>query len=1312
MSKAHERRPIVTKKAFEEPYDSDSEESRSSDSDSTSPDEEATVQSKKKVKKKKSSPARPQQPVKAARPGSTPPKHRTLLNESAMKLKDTITNDIAAVVKNWEKEWARSKLMIIGEGRAGKTALADSIAGVAFHDTPSTVGINQLTCDVKLAAVGQGHWSDYKRPEKELEYAVAQFIATDANKKELTRKQTRISQKAEMTNKIVTPGNSTPQSKNANPVPSSPNKMVTSITAAPPSRGSLSVRSPRALNMSSKSLQSEEKRDEQPSKSKTKPNMLISTTTNAASDTAATDTVDNNTEFTSVLPDENSFSASEVDSTLVMKCLVSKVQMQSDLILSIFDFGGQSVFDVIHHFFLTKCGVYLLVFNMRWLLGDTTSVQQCLSYLRGWLSSIVVHTSGSSSSMSSKDSAPVALIGTHKDYVNDTSDHSRISRLLNNAFSLHPAWCKILENDQTDLCFFPVNNKIGRNDPTVTSLMSTVEIAVLSSSYVHEKVPLTWLRCLDEMAADERSSLSLTDVFSIASRCGMSESNVPSLLRFLHQMGVLMWHEDEKLRDVVILNAVDYFITPATRVVCKHQSSLEDRSADCVHYLPIHKKCKKELPLDWQNMLDKGIVTTELLYRLLEEAANQREEVILLMKKFGLLIPLIPTGIGIDAELDLDVSSNDIRQYLVPALLPKYSSPSGKPWTDLSVSTFSLFFFTNNQLKEIEFLTPSYMRSLGFLPNGLFERLIGRAVQWAQLIGSGQRNLFLYKDFALLSNGGQRFRLRADFILHCIHVDVAGDPLPVLERIQNIVKSLIAECLKSLCVVCLLEYNDEQSHEGISSETSYIPLDAMHSAVKSHTGLNVYNGHYLNPSELSRLFFPWLRRSVESLSRFDVFLSYRWIDQISTHALYDRLSLYTIGSTFRAVDVFLDAAVLQFGNKLKEDFARSMFNSTVIVPMVSTGAIEKMINHDPSKEDNVLIEWMLVNLFYRASTSRIKKIFPLLLPGSETDDLVEECKQLPDTRPDACIRRVAALLSAMGLSHLIPSPAKMITVRSIVVDDLLEQYTWFDLKRCRNPHQPRYVVAESCQMIMDILRTCPQSGNEDETNNITSSRHKESHTSRGYSAQHSNQPHKSSNGKHSQIANLNIPLSPQDSRYLERSLDGAAFRQMAVEDAERANMFRKEKDQDSSDKSADTSTIKFVIHDYRLAYEILCNPRKVVDPERLQQILDDLGVTEAEELGDCDEEDILKIVQCLKPVMRGKFIKCVFPNRRKDCESAFKVLHDSDGMSDEERLRELIDSFGLMKAGDLELCSDDDVLQLADCLKKVAKTRFLCAVAR
>ena len=59
----------------------------------------------------------------------------------------------------------------------GKTALANTLIGRSFEDTPSTIGITQFTCDIKYANVGSGKWSEYEKPDKEMEAAIAEMIA-------------------------------------------------------------------------------------------------------------------------------------------------------------------------------------------------------------------------------------------------------------------------------------------------------------------------------------------------------------------------------------------------------------------------------------------------------------------------------------------------------------------------------------------------------------------------------------------------------------------------------------------------------------------------------------------------------------------------------------------------------------------------------------------------------------------------------------------------------------------------------------------------------------------------------------------------------------------------------------------------------------------------------------------------------------------------------------------------------------------------------------------------------------------------------
>jgi hypothetical protein len=65
-----------------------------------------------------------------------------------------------------------------------------------------------------------------------------------------------------------------------------------------------------------------------------------------------------------------------------------------------------------------------------------------------------------------------------------------------------------------------------------------------------------------EALRTEESFLSLREVQAIATSTGIPAEDVPSLLRFLHEMGIIMWHKDEGLRDVVILDLIKYFMEP------------------------------------------------------------------------------------------------------------------------------------------------------------------------------------------------------------------------------------------------------------------------------------------------------------------------------------------------------------------------------------------------------------------------------------------------------------------------------------------------------------------------------------------------------------------------------------------------------------------------------------------------------------------------------------------------------------------------------------------------------------------------------
>lgn len=71
-----------------------------------------------------------------------------------------------------------------------------------------------------------------------------------------------------------------------------------------------------------------------------------------------------------VVTKSTSTPSSTYSEALVMQCLADNVSLTSKYKITLYDFGGQSVFNVIHPFFLTQYGVYIVAFNMEWLLGN------------------------------------------------------------------------------------------------------------------------------------------------------------------------------------------------------------------------------------------------------------------------------------------------------------------------------------------------------------------------------------------------------------------------------------------------------------------------------------------------------------------------------------------------------------------------------------------------------------------------------------------------------------------------------------------------------------------------------------------------------------------------------------------------------------------------------------------------------------------------------------------------------------------------------------------------------------------------------
>ena len=870
------------------------------------------------------------------------------------------------------KPWNRSKIMLVGEGRVGKTALCNSMMGNRFVETESTVGFTRQVFEVRTSAGEvEKRWTEYKKPEKECETGIAQLIIDDLNSKSYVnlRSENEINSFKEENSDEEFPEE---EVENKNRVDNN------TISVDIAKESSILGINRKENNSDVKNIQPVGGNEETIKESNTRNNANI-----------------------------RNIPASTVDTGMVLKCIANIKSLTSDLILAIFDFGGQSVFNIIHHLFLTSYGVYVVLFNMVDILDDNKR-EQSLNELSFWINSIVIHTLEAETGKV----APMFLVGSHKDVVGDPEKHKEISDAIEKKFKYNAAWNYIEENDE--LCFLPVNNLEGQQDDVIMALMCKIENNLKRSSYVSEPRPLTWLKALDELMATKKSYLTFNEASSIALDNGVEKDAIPLFLRFLNDMGMVLWLNEDGLRDVVILDIITSFVEPATRIICNHTSKPTEKT---VHNIKIQNQFKKKRKAEWDLMTRRGVVEKRLLIEILqfrddaEDVKYDTAAVVNMMLKYGLMVTLEQVQ---DQSNRVGQESNEL--YLVPALLPNVTDHpctfNDKNWIQIQqIKSCYYIFSTDKKFLSHNEIDSGALKSQGFLPRGFMERLIGKAVQWSQLtnIANIHKNEYLFQNYAHLSYGNQRFRIVGIPEIHCIRLDIEGEhPLPIHDRISEQIDICIKECMGSLYFGTFLRLVDKAE---LDERFNLVNLDT----VRDDTYCIRHEGRLLD----REMFSSWVINE-NTLSSYDVFISHRWDENndIITKMLYDALlGNITIGTNHRAVQVFFDDVRLKEGQQIQRVFGDALINSTIFVPIVCDSAFKKMLHHNPAEEDNVLIEWMLaLECMQDPSQSKVRAIYPLMFGERNTDGSVSPFDasikhSLPSTIPTKSIEIVKRLLA-------------------------------------------------------------------------------------------------------------------------------------------------------------------------------------------------------------------------------------------------------------------------------------------------------------
>ena len=338
---------------------------------------------------------------------------------------------------------------------------------------------------------------------------------------------------------------------------------------------------------------------------------------------------------------------------------VDDAEKDDGVALTIWDYGGQDVFHALHHLFLTQYGIYMLVFDMRKLLSGSDETK---GSIRFWLNSVKMHA----------DQATVIAVGT---FANELSAEE-IEHVQGQFGPMVKSSRQVCRNTAAGLDFFPVDNKT-RNG--ILEVKQVIRVETKQLEFVNRSVSINWIKTLDSMNWEARSSFWLT--MSEARRIGKtnyvsSAMEMDRLLDFFHELGVLVhFTKTQALYDTVILYP-EWIVQEMAKVI-------RDSS---IHTFDIKQIKSLKLGPDLEELFKFGLASVDLLEYFW--GSSSLNFMLDLMRSLAL-------------ASDWKFGGKEIK-YFIPSMVQESKQTLPKPSGLRAVFDFSKFY----------------------LPNGVFERIV------------------------------------------------------------------------------------------------------------------------------------------------------------------------------------------------------------------------------------------------------------------------------------------------------------------------------------------------------------------------------------------------------------------------------------------------------------------------------------------------------------------------------------------------------------------------------------------------------------
>ena len=339
---------------------------------------------------------------------------------------------------------------------------------------------------------------------------------------------------------------------------------------------------------------------------------------------------------------------------------------KKEVLLHIWDCGGQPVFLSVLPAFLSSRTVFLLVFDASLELNDPCRVIvnidghsrieetldiSALSLLQKWMASI--HARFSRVGEAQLPPYPrIILVGTHADQLKPgQSKEECLAKVFSAA--KEKEYSNILMDGVDGVVVDNTTAGMGeREDKGIGQLRETIHEFVQGN--LSKDTPVSWVEfrnVLQFYVESNQPVVQLDEVYRCARKCSIPDNEVPSALSFYHDLGVLLFYPKVSGLEFVVILEPQWLVDVFGTLFCKWKYQNE------------HRKM-------WNILGDYGVLVEPLYHKVLQPVLKDTgvppKAVFTLLKDFRLAAPI--------TTVDLHEDSGKVAEYFVPLMLKHQNS--------------------------------------------------------------------------------------------------------------------------------------------------------------------------------------------------------------------------------------------------------------------------------------------------------------------------------------------------------------------------------------------------------------------------------------------------------------------------------------------------------------------------------------------------------------------------------------------------------------------------------------------------------------